>query len=451
MARLLIRRLLPLAMAVGSLGCGAPPLLQVETTVRSDGSCDRSIWQPKDKLLPGTAFSPAWTASWTTVVDVRIPPAFADQSSSSGGPYFHAAGRFSSPAAIPPHFRKEIEARPDLGAGELIPSWRRIDYGLFAEHLWTETLTNNVTRRGFEEARDAFLDLALPILAEGIQKVYGEEFDVDAAAEEFSRRGRPLFRDLLDAWYDGLAASESATAAGEILSSKLLSAVERAGIDLHDAQGGRVSSAEGERRVREFLAARILADFRRRDGEPPTSAEIDEVLAGKSSPRYSKAWSDFAAGRKEEFEAKLVPLIVEMTGYYAYPPIFSPPMPRFAFAVQLPGKVVADGTNGDVDTSGRVSWRFDATRLFPSGFRMSARSIELNQAAQHRLLGRVVIEDAAIALAVREILADDPGLANAVIRACEAGNTGLIRDHPESSDESKSSKLRLEKLLGIVP
>ena len=35
-----------------SAGCNAPPAFLVETVVHQDGSCDRMIWQPKDKFLP---------------------------------------------------------------------------------------------------------------------------------------------------------------------------------------------------------------------------------------------------------------------------------------------------------------------------------------------------------------------------------------------------------------
>ena len=55
-------------------GCGQPAAIHVETTIYSDGSCDRMIWQPKDKFLPDRALKPEWNARWKIVSDVSGPP-----------------------------------------------------------------------------------------------------------------------------------------------------------------------------------------------------------------------------------------------------------------------------------------------------------------------------------------------------------------------------------------
>ena len=59
-----LRTRLPVVCLVGFLflvsGCTAPPAIQVETVIRPDGSCDRMIWQPRDKFLPEAAFKPEW-------------------------------------------------------------------------------------------------------------------------------------------------------------------------------------------------------------------------------------------------------------------------------------------------------------------------------------------------------------------------------------------------------
>ena len=42
---------------LAAAGCGPPAAFYVETTIHPDGSCDRMIWQPKDKFLPDGALS----------------------------------------------------------------------------------------------------------------------------------------------------------------------------------------------------------------------------------------------------------------------------------------------------------------------------------------------------------------------------------------------------------
>ena len=452
MIRSFAPQLWAMAAALGLAGCGSPPLIQVETDVRPDGSCDRSIWQPKDRLLPDGALAPSWNARWATVVDVGLPPAFESPGANPGDhAYFRARGAFASQADIPEHFRKSIEGRPELGAGELKRTYERRDFGLFVEHRWAETLTNGVTREGFEKARDAFVDLAVPMLADGVRRVYSEEFDVALAVEELQRRGRPLLRDVLDAWYDALAAGDDPKASSKLLTSGLAAAVERAGVGLRDAKGAVVSDEECQRRVRQHLAERIVATFRRKDGGPPGPEQVDAILAGSATPSYAAAWSAYTSERRAEYEAKLAPLMVKMTGYYAFPPLLQPPGPRFAFAVRLPGRVVAAETNGVVEPSGRVVWRFDSGRLFPSGYTMTVRSIDVDAAAQRRLVGRATVADVPTALAVRDLVADEPELLGLLRRACREGDLGLLRPSPDM-DQTRLGKLaRLGELIRATP
>ncbi|AMV37240.1 hypothetical protein [Planctomyces sp. SH-PL62] len=440
-----------LALTLTFAGCGPAPLIQVETVVNPDGSCDRSIWQPKDSLLPEGALGPDWNSRWASVADVSVPPAFQEEvGGSTGTPYFHAQGRFDSPAQIPSHFRKTIEGYPEFGSSDLTRSYKRKDYGLFVEHDWSEGITNNVTREGFEKARDAFIEIAGSMIPDGFKRVYGPDFEVSAAVEELKRRGLPLFRDLLDIWYDA-AAIEDPKAASEVMTTQLIAALERAGIDLHDAQGSVVSSEEATRRVREHLNERIAATFRHHDGSPPKPEEIEAILSSLSAPPYSPTWNSYVKDRKEELEARLLPLVVRMTGYYAYPPLLQPPGPRFAFAVRLPGEIVPAESNGRVESSGRVSWRFDVARLFPGGFTMTARSVEIVPEAQRRLLGRLAIPDAKAALAIRDLATEDPDVANLLRRAAETGDARLLESTPET-DASTATRLdRLKELLGATP
>ncbi|OJW25031.1 MAG: hypothetical protein BGO49_15155 [Planctomycetales bacterium 71-10] len=444
--------LIAFAIALAAGGCGPGPMIQVETTIRPDGSCERSTWQPRGRLLPAGAFTPEWVARWGTIEDVTTPPAFAETDSAPGEGYFHARGVFASPADVPAHYRKIIDDRPELGERGMTHEYRRRDFGPFVEHRWAETLANGVTREGFDRAREEFLDLAMPMLTEGVERVYGRDFDVDAAVEELGRRGRPLFRDVLDAWYDGVAAGgKDPRSMDEVMKRTLVAAIERAGLDLRDASGEIVDGPEGERRVREHVAGRVAATFRRKDGSPPTPDDVAAILGGPHDPSFADAWRRYIEDRKPEIEAKLVPPLARMTGPYFFPGFLAPPAPRFAFDVHLPGRVVKGETNGDVDAAGKVSWRFDAARLFPTAFTMTAVGIEVDEAAQRRLLGRVAIPGVESALAVRDLLADDPELAETLRRACESGDAPALGETPAMDAARKMRLARLRGMLGMAP
>lgn len=444
--------LIAFSLALATGGCGPGPMIQVETTIRPDGSCERSTWQPRGRLLPAEAFAPEWVARWGAIEDVTAPPAFAETDSAPGEGYFHARGAFASPAEIPVHYSKTIDERPDLGAVGMTHEYRRRDFGPFIEHRWAETLANGVTREGFERAREAFLDLAMPMLAEGVERVYGRDFDVDAAIEELGRRGRPLLRDLADAWYDALVAGgEDPRSMDEAMKRKLVAAIERAGVGLRDASGEIVDGPEAERRAYDHAAERVAATFRLKDGSPPTPDDVAAILGGPHDPSFADAWRRYANDRKPDVEAKLVPPLARMTGPYFFPGFLAPPPGRFAFDVHLPGRVVKGGTNGDVDAAGKVSWRFDATRLFPTDFTMTAASIEMAEAAQRRLFGRVALPDVESALAVRDLLADDPELSEALRRASATGDEAALVATPGMDGPRKMRLARLRGMLGMAP
>jgi hypothetical protein len=78
----------------------------VETTIHVDGSCDRMIWQPKDKFLPDQALKPEWNARWKSVSDAPVRSgASAPKVCDDVQKYFIAGGSFSNPREIPPHYR----------------------------------------------------------------------------------------------------------------------------------------------------------------------------------------------------------------------------------------------------------------------------------------------------------------------------------------------------------
>jgi hypothetical protein len=427
-------------------GCGDPALIQVETVVRADGSCERLIWQPRGEMLPQDALSPAWNARWKGVSDVLIPPAFSEGDRKPGNrSYFHAHGGFRSPADIPAHFLRRNADYPDVGASELKRSYERKDLGLVVEHRWRETITNIVTMESFLKARGEFLDAAIPMLCEGIEKIYGDRCDVSRAIADVRTRGRRFLDDAALAYFKMLEQHESEHDAGV----RFAGVFQRLGVDLFDEKGSVVSSEEAMKRIDAFFRKALKDDFRRKDGGPLSEDELREVFGNPGSAPNQDAWSAFLKEREGEIKAKLSPNLLRMTGLYHFPPIFAPPTAQFAFSVRLPGRIVEAETNGAIADAGQVRWRFEGGRIFPDGFEMKAVSVDADEETQRQLFGRVVTDDAASAQSFCELVSDDGRLLDLVRRACREGDARAIREAEGDGEMERAKLATLKKLLGI--
>jgi hypothetical protein len=425
-------------------GCGSPPLFQVETQIQPDGSCQRTIWQPKGEMLPKDALEPAWNARWSSVEPVDVPPAFAKQYPSHGDhQYFMAKGSFSSPREIPQHYRYTLEKSPEIGASELTRSYDRADYGLVVEHRWREKLTNIVTLSGFLKARDEFLDLAMPLAEKAIEQVYGGKYDVKRLVLEVRSQGRQFLEQAAIVVYDNL--SRNLPDAEQY--SRLAAVAKPFGLDLFDAKGGLVESDEGGKRFQSFLRGLIRRSVRHRDGGALTAAEIQSIIASNTPP-YSTAWESFAKEHKTELETQVLPRVVRMTGFYHLPLVFMfRGGPQFAFSLRLPGELTE--TNGTIEGRSTTSWRFGEERLFPDGFEMKARSLDRRPEAQRKMLGRVVLADRALAETFIEIVKDCPPLLDAVRAAGKAGEAGPIREFQPRTEGERVQLTKLRELLGL--
>lgn len=431
---------------VGVSGCGMPAYLQIETTIRPDGSCERAIWQPKDELLPDGALSPEWRARWRTVSDVGVPPAFAAENPNPdpNHAYFHAEGSFSSPAEIPAHFLKRIDDHPELGSSKLVRAYDRVDYGLIVTHHWRESITNIVTRDDFQKARDQFIKRGVPMFREALEAVFGQEYDVSALSEEIQRRAKPLLTDFLDIYFD-MAANPKA--GPDALRPRFAAALRRAGVEIPENAEKTAAPTMISEVAQAHIKAMILRDVKRRDGQPMTEADVQAILNDPSQPKFQEAWKKYGDDHKDEIDAQLIPLVVRMTGLYGYPPIFSGAGPQFAFGIRLPGLVI--DANGSSNEPGHITWNFRGQDLYPGGFEMRAESLDINREAQTRLLGRVVIDDVNTARALRDLLAQDEDLADLLRLAAEKGDPAILRDFPVPM-ENETRRARIDDLKKLL-
>ena len=365
-------------------GCGSPALFEARTEVHSDGSCDRTIWQPEGEMSPAEALQPAWKARWKTVAAAKIPPAFAkDHQPGDEHHYFTAHGSFPRPGEIPTHFRNVAEPCVQVGASELVRSYERVDFGFVVEHRWRETLTNIVTPEGFVKARDEFLERAIPRAIEGLKQVYGKRYDTSALARYLRGDGRKFLEGSALVFYD--LSTRHRPAADH--AAAYAAVARRFGVDLFDPDGKVVEGEESESRLKSFLRHRIALGFRHNDGSPLTRPEIDEILGTSGGSPFAPVWEAYWKEHEKALAAELGPSLLRMTGLYNGPFLMFPPgPPQFAFELGLPGLIVE--TNGNLNGPGRASWKFSGDESFPSGYVMTARSVEIDLAGWTRRLTR---------------------------------------------------------------
>ena len=367
-------------------GCVSPALFEARTEIRSDGSCDRTIWQPEGEMLPAEALRPQWRARWKTVAAVATPPAFATEQPHGGDrKYFTARGVFRSPAEIPAHFRLVADPGKEVAASELARSYEREDFGFVVEHRWRETLTNIVTPEGFLKARDEFLERAIPRAVEGVEQVYGRRYDTTALARYLRGDGRRFLEESALVFYD-LAARHRPEAEQAIAFAAV---ARRFGLDLFDPAGNVVEGEESEARLKSYFRHRIALGFRHKDGKPLTRNEIEEILGTSGGSPFARAWEVYWKEHEKALAAELGPDLFRMTGLYNGPfRWFGMGPPRFAFELGLPGLIVE--TNGRLIGPGRAAWKFSGDESFPGGYVMTARSLEIDRAGGARRLGELM-------------------------------------------------------------
>jgi hypothetical protein len=302
-------RTVPFILLLAASGCGSPPLIQVETVIHGDGTCDRTIWQPRDKMLPEGALKPAWNARWKSINLVAIPPELAKLAQNGQRTdehhYFSARGSFRSPAEIPHHFRHALAYGGNAGASVLVQSYQSKDYGFVREHRWRETLTNIVTRDSFLKARDEFLNLAVPQAALAIEQVYGESFDVTGLAQYLRKEGRQFLEQAALVFYDTMAQHMT----NEEQSVPYAKLASQFGLDLFDPAGNLVSGEESQQRVMSFLRHRIALGVRHRDRSRLSEPEIQSVLDQSGNSPFSQAWAAYWRQQEKDFETHLLPLV----------------------------------------------------------------------------------------------------------------------------------------------
>jgi hypothetical protein len=446
-------------MGLLAAGCCPPAAFYVETTIHPDGSCDRMIWQPKDKFLPEQALKPEWNARWKEVSDAGRPPVGFDRKPSSDDcHYFMARGSFKNPREIPPHYRFTDANCPEAGTSELERAYETMDCGFVVEHRWREKITNIVTPAGFLKAYDELLDVFLPPYTEAIEKVFGNEYDVSRAVTFLRTDVRRFLEQASHILYDAAVRGKLMDERRQLdpaMCKNLFDAAERCGIDpkwLVDAFALPANDKEKTQAEKRLFGSLFVKYFRHRDGRMLTLAEADALAqAVLVEHRYDKALEEQGKPleetlqKDEQLKKRAGRAFLQIVGLYSGFQFLFTGGPRYEFAMALPGELVE--TNGLGTQGGRTRWKFTSDELYPSGYEMRARSVVIDRDAQRKTLGRVVIEDVATARQFIAIVGQDGPLLEAVRKLHRTGDRKAVREVKASSYEEA---LRVRKLRGIL-
>ena len=453
-------RLVRLCLLAVMAGCCPPSAIHVETTIYSDGSCDRMIWQPKDEFLPDRALKPEWNARWKTVSDGIGRPGGPDSKTSKDDcKYFIARGSFGSPREIPPHYHFAVDQVPDAGASELERTYERKDYGFCVEHRWQEKITNIVTLPGFLKARDELLDLFLPVYIEAIDKIFGNDYDVSRLVNHLRVNGRRFLENIFVIFYDAAARGRVMGEDRRLdvdLTKHLFDEADRLGLDSKLLVGMFKVPAdpkESDRMASVFLGRLVVQYFRHRDGTAMTVSEADSLIqAILKSHRYeeeiqeqTKRVEESLKGDKK-LEMRVKRAVLQMTGLYVpLQFLFSGGPPEYEFAIFLPGELIE--TNGTRLRAGQTRWKFTGAQMFPDGYEMKARSIVIDRDGQKKVLGRVVIDDETKAMEFMEAVGRNGPLLEAVRKLRQTADRNALSQVKTRTVEESMRASKLWKML----
>ncbi len=466
MASRLRRQIITLGFLVAlTSGCSPYASFRVETAIHPDGSCDRTIWQPKNELLPEEALKPDWKARWQTVADADGPKSDIQAASPPGVtirleqkqlPYFSARGTFSSPQQIPAHYRYADEKCPEVGTSELVRTYERTDYGFVVEHRWREKITNSVTLAGFLSGRDELFDLVIPIFIDALEKGYGQDFDLGALSSFLRKDGRRVLEDVSLALYDtrsrGQWIADDSASATQVY-TQLATAAKRAGLDFFDEHGKLISNADEINRRAKAYARRLFVQYvKHRDGRALLPAEADALIqSAPQDPRNQRASEVFGKAIQERmkqdkvFEKRIRAAFLGAAGIYGPFEFPFSQAPVFEFVLRLPGELVE--TNGTGTEHGTTRWKFTSQEIYPDGYAMKARSLLIDRNAQKTTLGRAVIDDEKSAFEFMALVGADGPLLEAVRAFSKMGDRKLLTDLKTRNPDEAIRADKLRKLL----
>ncbi len=436
-------------------GCKAK-IFRAETTLHSDGSVSRAIYQPVEETPEPARDAAKWQGS---TYAVRIPhdefrSAIAELPSATSDKdhdYFAAWGEFSEASQLPQSTL--IDAPEGIADGTLEREYERTDYVLVTEHRWRETLTDVVTLDDMHQARHELAELMIPLAEEFLQQAYGDDHDIQPLVDWMHQEGRPLFHELTDAYFD--LATRKRPQDEAVLIATFETILKRHGVLMRDESGALIELNEvvGQR-IKQLFVERL----RRRNGDPASAETITELMQwlgvetrpdGVEPQRLNTIFKQVLAKKfsdEAEMKAALHPLAVRILGIYGAD--FGPER-QFEYQHQMPGTLVE--TSGELMSDNETLWRFSDSQAYPAGYTMTCRSLEPNTALEQKLLPKPVLTDRKAMLRYLDLLRhNEPLLAMMRICAADGSLTPLKREYDALKDVGDEGATAFGQMLSLL-
>lgn len=403
---------------------------RAETRLLADGSLDRIVYQPPDRVPNKAQQKLAWkevryVPKWESADQERrslrdmwpLPDdAFRSPQSKSSKYYWLAQGQFANVNLVPDHLF--FEAPKGLPAGRLVRKLERRAAGAITEWIWEEMLTDVVTLSDQRLARAEASELAVALTLAACADAWGPDYDLKDFEHWLRQDVTGCFQDLCDvALQMGLNKHKPHPYVREfcVLGAKVL---KQHGLDLLDAQQQPLEDQqEIAGRVKAFLTEKLQRLVRNKQGEPLKSELIQEALKAFSNEsedpppenRLSQAFAQAIAvkfGTQEKFGEEVSRLGTRILGLYIWPILRAEQ--TFDYRLEVPGVIIE--TNGQLAGDHTIRWKFETSAAFPLGYAMQATVAVLDAAALAKHFPKARFDRREELVEYLELVAADPEL-----------------------------------------
>ena len=376
------------------LGAGCREFYWANTTLRSDGSVERAVYQPAASLPSPygwleyrTVAKPTqWDAPWPeSPDDLQLP----EQDSDTAQQYVFARGHFATVDQIPSHFR--VSTPDEARSAELMRLYERTSYGWYTEHHWQETLTDVISLTDMRQARRELADALIALLEEILRQAYGDTLDSRQLLEWLRSEGVAWCEELSDAFYETCQLPDG----HKRWQSAIQKVLDKRGLSLSLTDEGQENAV----RLRQFISAKLQMLLRQPDGQPVSPevvAEITDFLVpppDTEQPEEGRLQNAAARsierlyGSREVWEKNLQAHLARIVGVH----FLASGVRQFRYDLTVPGIIVE--TNGILHHDNRVRWEFAGEAAYPNGYRMVCRSLEPHVEVQRALWGETRFGD----------------------------------------------------------
>jgi hypothetical protein len=377
----------PVALICACTGCGGT--YRAETVLHSDGSLDRTVYQPAGETPEPVKQARVWKQitfapkpedldkqGWPDAL--AMLPAHAQDEQH---PYFAAWNLFASVKDLPETVLFKSPEGSGVPNGKLEHELVRTDLGFVEEFRWRETLTDVVTLEGMHKARAELADLMIQLGQDVFAEALGKEYDASDLVQWAKTEGKDWIFELTDLDFAKEAAQDSA--ARKSLEDELTTNLERHGLKLK--VGGEWLKNEATNQILKSFVTNFVGEKVKKNGKTvgrETAQKWLEELNSKDGGRFKPAFEKVIVqkfGGEMVFDKRMGSLVARIVGLYRLSAPFD-----FRYAMTFPGPVVE--TNGELVGDGdKVRWSFPSSRAYPFGYSMEARCLFVAEDARKLL------------------------------------------------------------------